>query len=67
MGRLGEKDFLAAGALADRLGAGVGGRSDVGNWMFMGRPSRGTLLYCFIAFTASPRRSKITWAVPAWE
>nr|KAF6314786.1 hypothetical protein mMyoMyo1_008580 [Myotis myotis] len=32
--------------------------------MFMGRPSKGTPLYCFVAFRASAFRSKCTSAVP---
>lgn len=38
--------------------------SDTANWMFIGRPSNGTPLYCFMAFTASARRSNTTSAVP---
>jgi len=38
--------------------------SEVANWMFMGRPSNGTPLYCFIALMASLLRSKMTSADP---
>lgn len=40
------------------------GTSDVANWMLIGLPSNGTPLYCFMALTASLRRSKTTSAVP---
>jgi RNA recognition motif-containing protein len=33
--------------------------SEVAIWIFMGLPSKGTLLYCFIALIASPLRSNI--------
>lgn len=47
-----------------RRGARGTGISDVASCMLMGRPSRGTPLYCFIALMASARRSKTTSAVP---
>lgn len=43
----------------------AGGNSEVASWMFIGRPSKGTPLYCFIALTASARLSNTTSAVPA--
>lgn len=38
--------------------------SDVANWIVIARPSSGTPLYCFIAFTASALLSNTTSAVP---
>lgn len=49
-------------------GARGAGISDVASCMLMGRPSRGTPLYCFIALMASARRSNTTSAVPVgWK
>jgi hypothetical protein len=54
-------NVLAAGRCVPKR---AGASSDVASWMLMGRPSNGTPLYCFIALTASLRRSNTTSAVP---